>query len=76
MGADELHGKTIENVAVYRDAVLMTTTDGRAVAIFKTEHGFRVQVGSHSSPDMPVGVRVYLGEFAYPGELPESAIRS
>jgi hypothetical protein len=74
-GASELHGKTIEDVAVYTDAVLMTLTDGRAVAIFDTPDGLRVQVAARISPQMPVGVRVYPGQFPYPGELPEYARR-
>jgi hypothetical protein len=32
MGADELHGKTVENVAIDTDVVLMTLADGKAVA--------------------------------------------
>jgi hypothetical protein len=75
MGADELHGRTIEGVAIYTDVVLMTLVDGKAVAIFNTSNGLRVQVGERPSSDMPVAVRVYPGQFPYPGALPEYARR-
>ena len=70
----ELDGKTIEKTEVYTDAVLMTLTDGTAVAVFDTDSGFRVQVASRSSSDMPLGVRVYPGQFPCP-KLPEYARR-
>ncbi len=75
MGADELHGKTIEDVVIYTDVVLMTLTDGKAVAILNTPDGLRVQVGERPSSDMPVAVRVYPGQFPHPGALPDHARR-
>jgi hypothetical protein len=48
MGADELHGKTIEDVAIYTDVVLMTLADGKAV-VLNTPNGLRVQVGERPS---------------------------
>jgi hypothetical protein len=75
MAADELHGKTIVDVAIYTDVVLMTLSDGKAVAILNTPHGLRVQVGERPSPGMPVAVRVYPGQFPYPDALPEYARR-
>jgi hypothetical protein len=73
MGADELHGKTIEQVAIYSDVVLVTLAGGKVVAILNTPDGLRVQVGERPSPNMPVAVRVYPGQSPYPGNLPEYA---
>ena len=75
VGVSELEAKTIDKVEVYSDAVLMTLTDGRAAAIFDTQNGLRIQVASRGSEGMPLGVRVYPGDFPYPGTLPESALR-
>jgi hypothetical protein len=43
--------------------------------IFNTTRGLRVQVGSKPSDDMPLSVRVYPGNFPYPGNLPDAALR-
>jgi hypothetical protein len=72
----ELEGTTIENVHVFSDAVLITLAGGKTgVAVFDTADGLRIHVGSRGQESMPVGVRVYPGQFPYPGELPRSARR-
>jgi hypothetical protein len=71
----ELANETIAKCDVYADAVLITLDNGAGVAIFNTEHGLRLQVGSKSAEDMPVAVRVYPGDFPYPGSLPPAALR-
>jgi hypothetical protein len=71
----ELANKTIAKVEVYSDAVLVTLDNGAGIAIFNTTDGLRLQVGSKSSDDMPLSVRVYPGNFRYPGNLPNAALR-
>jgi hypothetical protein len=71
----ELSNKTIAKVEVYTDAVLVTLDNGAGIAIFNTTRGLRVQVGSKPSDDMPLSVRVYPGNFPYPGNLPDAALR-
>lgn len=71
----ELTNKTIAQCEIYSDVVLVTLDNGAGIAIFNTEHGLRMQVGNKPAENMPVAVRVYPGDFPYPGKLPDAALR-
>ena len=75
----ELAGKTIETITVYSDAILIVFSDQKTVATVTVQDeigALRMDVGSIFRPDMPMSVRVYLGQSPYPKELGDHARRA
>ena len=73
---DQVAGKTIKELRIYSNAVVIEFDDGKTSAFIGREKegdSLRMHVATKSTafPDMTPAVSVYRGEFPYQNELPD-----